>query len=195
MRAFRTGMSSRKKKSGGRASNRASARRKRNRPCPCGSGRTFDSCCGDNGSGEGVRGEGRSYVPLTIILLLLAGALGFAAWGPWRGDPEPWEYDGARDRYWHPDHGHWHDGRPPGDPESPPVPDTPRPWAYDEVNDRYWHPLHRHWHDGRPPEDPWRTQPTTAVPEPWEYDAANNRHWDPDHGHWHSGPPPPPGER
>jgi uncharacterized protein YyaL (SSP411 family) len=27
--------------------------------------------------------------------------------------PRPWEYDAQRDKHWHPDHGHWHDGRPP----------------------------------------------------------------------------------
>jgi hypothetical protein len=28
-------------------------------------------------------------------------------------DPEPWFYDGARNRHWNPDHKHWHDGPPP----------------------------------------------------------------------------------
>jgi hypothetical protein len=27
--------------------------------------------------------------------------------------PEPWHYDATTDRHWHPDHRHWHDGRPP----------------------------------------------------------------------------------
>jgi hypothetical protein len=30
-------------------------------------------------------------------------------------DPTPWEYDAANDRYWNPEHGHWHTGRPPQD--------------------------------------------------------------------------------
>jgi peptidyl-prolyl cis-trans isomerase A (cyclophilin A) len=29
------------------------------------------------------------------------------------GTPEPWEYDPVKNRYWNPDHGHWHSGRPP----------------------------------------------------------------------------------
>ena len=28
--------------------------------------------------------------------------------------PEPWEYDLVTNRHWDPDHGHWHDGPPPG---------------------------------------------------------------------------------
>lgn len=34
---------------------------------------------------------------------------------PVRGavEPVPYEYDAERNRYWHPGHGHWHDGRPP----------------------------------------------------------------------------------
>jgi uncharacterized protein YyaL (SSP411 family) len=27
--------------------------------------------------------------------------------------PGPWEYDPKTNRHWNPDHGHWHDGRPP----------------------------------------------------------------------------------
>ena len=35
--------------------------------------------------------------------------------------PEPWEYDAARDRHWHPAHGHWHTGPPPEGVEAPPA--------------------------------------------------------------------------
>lgn len=27
--------------------------------------------------------------------------------------PEPWHYDAAQDRHWHPEHAHWHSGPPP----------------------------------------------------------------------------------
>jgi hypothetical protein len=27
--------------------------------------------------------------------------------------PEPWAYDAEKDRYWNPEHGHWHPGKPP----------------------------------------------------------------------------------
>jgi len=27
--------------------------------------------------------------------------------------PDPWHYDAASDRHWHPGHRHWHQGRPP----------------------------------------------------------------------------------
>jgi hypothetical protein len=32
---------------------------------------------------------------------------------PSPGDPAPWTYDAANNRYWNPEHGHWHSGRPP----------------------------------------------------------------------------------
>lgn len=34
-----------------------------------------------------------------------------SAAGP--SQPEPWGYDWNQDRHWNPEHGHWHDGRPP----------------------------------------------------------------------------------
>lgn len=43
--------------------------------------------------------------------------------------PEPWEYDEANNRHWHPGHGHWHAGPPPEEGEreesSPPEPEAP----------------------------------------------------------------------
>ena len=29
--------------------------------------------------------------------------------------PQPWAYDEKNDRYWNPEHQHWHPGRPPAD--------------------------------------------------------------------------------
>jgi hypothetical protein len=28
-------------------------------------------------------------------------------------NPEPWQYDPATNKFWHPGHSHWHDGQPP----------------------------------------------------------------------------------
>lgn len=94
-----------------------------------------------------------------LLILVLVGIL--LAWvgheisqqGPDRsGTPEPWYYDEANNRHWHPGHGHWHEGPPPPEAAGPQQPgQTPEPWHYDEANDRHWHPGHAHWHDGPPP--------------------------------------------
>jgi hypothetical protein len=59
-------------------------------------------------------------------------------------NPDPWQYDPVNDKYYHPDHGHWHLGKPPST-------NTPEPWEYDPATDKFWHPGHNHWHQGKPP--------------------------------------------
>ncbi len=40
-------------------------------------------------------------------------------------NPAPWQYDPVTNKHWNPDHGHWHTGLPPADPNAAPVvPDT-----------------------------------------------------------------------
>ncbi len=80
-------------------------------------------------------------------------------------NPQPWQYDAATDRHYHPDHAHWHSGPPPADPTAavsstpggqvpaPPNIPNPQPWQYDAATDRHYHPDHGHWHSGSPPAD------------------------------------------
>jgi hypothetical protein len=115
---------------------------------------------------------------------------------PGGATPQPWQYDAPRNRFWYPDHGHWHDGAPP-DPsqratataaqtttpavDQSPLPDgiTPTPNYYDGAKNRHWVAEHSHWHSGRPPAAATGTtgttttapatptpQPTPAQPEP-----------------------------
>jgi hypothetical protein len=61
-------------------------------------------------------------------------------------NPEPWQYDPVNDKHYHPEHGHWHQGKPPTVRDR-----TPEPWEYDPATNKHWHPGHNHWHDGPPP--------------------------------------------
>ena len=64
-------------------------------------------------------------------------------------NPEPWQYDPARNQHWFAEHGHWHDGLPPqGVGESGSVPEN---FEFDVENNRHWHGEHGHWHPGPPP--------------------------------------------
>ena len=143
---------------------------------------------------------------------------------PGGATPQPWQYDAPRNRFWYPDHGHWHDGPPP-DPsqrvtttttpagsaasrDQSPLPGgaPPQPWQYDAPRNRFWYPDHGHWHDGAPPDPSQRATATAAqtttpavdqsplsdgiTPTPNYYDGAKNRHWVAAHSHWHSGRPP-----
>ncbi len=81
--------------------------------------------------------------------------------------PKPWEYNAATDKHWHPDHNHWHSGRPPANPSDPFDPSTTTA-----------------------PATPVPGTPGGEIPAPWFHDTANDRHWEPNHGHWHPGPPP-----
>jgi hypothetical protein len=143
---------------------------------------------------------------------------------PGGATPQPWQYDAPRNRFWYPDHGHWHDGPPPdasqrvttvttpassgASQDQSPLPGgaTPQPWQYDGPRNRFWHPDHGHWHIGPPPDPSQRaaataTQTTTPAvdqsplpggitPTPNYYDEAKNRYWVAEHSHWHSGRPP-----
>ncbi len=137
-----------------------------------------------------------------------------------RGDssltPKPYEYNPTTNKYWDPEHKHWHDGPPPLTPSAtgsqtpapatgtqmalPAVPTgttTPKPYEYNPATNKYWDPSHGHWHDGQPP-SPESQQAVNAVPpvvdtethKPYEYDAVKNQYWDPNHKHWHNGKPP-----
>ncbi|MBT8485618.1 MAG: hypothetical protein HKO59_12610 [Phycisphaerales bacterium] len=83
--------------------------------------------------------------------------------------PQPWEYDPATNKHWHPTHGHWHDGPPPN--QNPAV-----------VN-------------AQASGDLGSVAPDILNPKPWQYDPASNKHYHAGHGHWHDGPPPPESER
>lgn len=154
-------MSSRNKKNrSGGAARPTDSERQRNRPCPCGSGLAYKNCCArkdrDEGDPPGSRwGKRKSFIAALLVLCVLAGGIHLAVLRPWSGPeatPDPWEYDAAEDRHWHPMHEHWHDGPPPPPfGETPARPSEPVPWEYDEAGNRYWHPGHRHWHFGRPP--------------------------------------------
>ena len=94
--------------------------------------------------------------------------------------PKPWQFDAPRNRYWHPGHGHWHDGAPPPEPEraaemtqagarapdQSPLPGgvTPSPNYYDAAKDRYWSAEHGHWHTGHPVPVPVSTSTVTVNP-------------------------------
>ncbi len=79
-------------------------------------------------------------------------------------NPTAWQYDVATHRHYDPNHGHWHSGRPPNDPDqtvTPPLgtavsapPNIPNPlaWQYDIATDRHYDPNHAHWHSGSPPD-------------------------------------------
>ena len=78
-------------------------------------------------------------------------------------NPQPWQYDPATYSHYDPNHGHWHSGPPPNEPNAAAVPlsgteapaplniTNPSPWQYDAVTDRHYDPNHAHWHDGPPP--------------------------------------------
>jgi len=182
----------------------------RNDPCPCGSGKKHKQCCG----GKEVRSSALgAKIALGAIALVVLVALSFAfkAYREGGGAPTAYEYDAVENRYWDPDHGHWHDGAPPGGAPAESSGPTPEPWAYNERTNQHWNPDHGHWDDGLPPlesgvpaaiagdvatrglEPPPPVAPAapaqTREPKPWEYDVANDRHWNPDERRWLPGPP------
>jgi SEC-C motif len=107
--------------------------------------------------------------PLTLSPPPLATGAPTTAPSPTGAAPEAWTYDEKANRYFDPNHGHWHDGPPPPL-EARGISATPRP------------PLGLSGVAG--------TAPPGPTPAPWTYDAVKNQHWNPEHGHWHSGPPP-----
>lgn len=176
-------------------------RPRRNAPCPCGSGKKYKHCCrnlvtfdeegGHEAGDAGEQGERRRWLGLSLAiglflfsLFVLAGTVVplIRPSGQFIGSsPDPWHYDAANDRHWHPGHNHWHDGPPPlehRDPEQ--VQPAPAPTDHASPG------------TGATPAPSGMpdTPGATDTPEPWEYDAANDRHWHPGHGHWHRGPPP-----
>ncbi len=98
----------------------------RNALCPCGSGRAFKNCCAEKRRASSDKPESlpnqfkRMAVGL-VVCLLVAGGIALAVMRPWEnsaaGDRQPAGYDADNDRYWHDDHGHWHEGRPPAEME------------------------------------------------------------------------------
>ena len=116
--------------------------------------------------------------------------------------PKPYEYDPKTNRYWDPNHKHWHNGLPPVAPSALPsgqtAANTPKPYEYNPATNQYWDPGHNHWHNGKPPSPDSQKFLSAAKPvpadttshKPYEYDAAKNQYWDPNHKHWHNGQPP-----
>jgi hypothetical protein len=128
--------------------------------------------------------------------------------------PDGWEYDAEKNRFYDPNHSHWHNGPPPpenqraaagrpatGNPVNPGI-INPQPWQYDAATNQHWDPSsgHNHWHPGQPPPADQRASasvtqsgrqpPNIANPTPFQYDEASNQYYDPAHGHWHRGQPP-----
>jgi hypothetical protein len=173
----------------------------RNDPCPCGSGKKHKHCCGRQERRPGTMG---ARIALGALVVVVALALTFVYQASRDGvsTPEAYEYDAMSNRYFDPEHGHWHDGPPPDGQAAETDGPTPADWYYDAANDRHWNPEHDHWHDGLPPLDSGAPAAVAADvvtrgadaepaadPEPWEYDAVNDRHWNPDDRQWHDGPP------
>lgn len=123
-----------------------------NESCHCGSGRRYKRCCSLRD--RAARKRSRAIGGVVVVVLVLAG-LAVALEIARRKAPSTdsaYKYDAVNNRYWHTEHGHWHDGPPPDidvsqlDPAS-----LPEPWHYDAEAHRHWHPDHQHWHDGFPP--------------------------------------------
>ncbi|HLS27473.1 MAG TPA: SEC-C metal-binding domain-containing protein [Opitutales bacterium] len=125
----------------------------RNALCPCGSGRAYKNCCAKKRQStpdkpDSVQNQLKRIAYGLLLLVLIIAAVVLARTRPWEAKPEPFEFDAQQNRYWDPDHGHWHEGTPPSNARSA-VP--PQPWEYDAANDQHWDPNHGHWHQGRPP--------------------------------------------
>ncbi len=94
----------------------------RNEPCTCGSGKKFKFCC--MGKSSGWKRNSFIAVLAVIAVFIVVGIISDRSQEEHAvsqhqhhhtsaEEPEPWEYDVVHDRYWHPGHGHWHQGRPP----------------------------------------------------------------------------------
>jgi len=88
----------------------------RNDPCPCGSGRKHKNCCLGRVMPETSKHKARSIIRLGLLVMVLF-LLGIGVARTWLApeQPEPWQYDEANDRHWHPGHNHWHQGPPPAE--------------------------------------------------------------------------------
>ena len=158
-----------------------------NAKCPCGSGKKYKNCCGTPARARSRKNQGRWVLPVVLVaaiggLLVLTRSDGRMA-NPEQGvstaqpDAEParaaeqstesadpagpppaWYYDSENNRYWHPEHNHWHPGPPPPG-VTPERTVTPPPWSYNPLTNKHWHPEHNHWHDGPPPAEDQRNNP------------------------------------
>ncbi len=152
---------------------------------------------------------------LGIGLVALFGVFYYTQRGT-TSEPKPYEFNPLTNKYWDPEHKHWHDGPPPL--TSPTAPQTvsqqpinptalptaqtgtstPKPYEYNPATNQYWDPTHGHWHNGQPPPPESRQAANTVPPavadtathKPYEYDSVRNQFWDPEHKHWHNGKPP-----
>lgn len=184
-------MASWKRHAAGQMAQHSQSSPSRNAPCPCGSGKKTKRCCGGvstadsdhapasvrkTGAGPWLLGFGlAAFVVISIFAMssmdrspsetpeTSSRSAPFRSSSPGGSTPEPWEFDAANNRHWHPGHGHWHQGPPP---------------AFGRDS-------------GAASSESMSGVPEGSTPEPWYYDADADRHWDPSHGHWHSGPPPP----
>jgi|GEM_PF-4678630 len=155
---------------------------------------------------------------LCVGLVLVFGALYYTQWGGSTLTPKPYEYNPSTNKYWDPEHKHWHDGPPPLTtststpspanqspvnpvttlPTSQTTANTPKPYEYNPTTNQYWDPGHNHWHNGKPPSADSQNILSTVKPvaaettshKPYEYDPVKNQYWDPNHKHWHNGKPP-----
>ena len=110
----------------------------RNSPCPCGSGKKYKQCHGR----AGATLTRPVALPMWAIVGMVVVAIGATALlfnasqrnrvptptmapgaaattslpiglTPGQPEPAPYQYDPATNRYWDPNHKHWHDGQPP----------------------------------------------------------------------------------
>jgi hypothetical protein len=125
---------------------------------------------------------------------------------PGGGAPQPWQYDAPRNRFWHPDHAHWHDGPPP-DPSqrtaatpttsgTAPATAAVPPGAAGQPRatvTRLPDPVSNAMSKINQPAPVAVDQtplPGGLMPTPNYYDAVKNRYWSAEHYHWHPGRPP-----
>ena len=75
-------------------------------------------------------------------------------------NPTPYQYDAVTNRYYDPNHEHWHAGAPPlagggsttpTEVPAPPGITNPPPYQYHAATDRPMAPTHAHRHSGPPP--------------------------------------------
>lgn len=154
---------------------------------------------------------------ICLGVVLVFGVFYYTQWGGSALTPKPYEYNPSTNKYWDPDHKHWHNGTPPLSPAGTPgtnaqpplnpamtlptsqtAGNTPKPYEYNVATNQYWDPGHNHWHNGKPPSPESRKVLSTVPPvaadtashKPYEYDPVKNQYWDPNHKHWHNGKPP-----
>lgn len=154
---------------------------------------------------------------ICLGIVLIFGVFYYTQRGGSTLTPKPYEYNPTTNKYWDPEHKHWHDGPPPFTPtgttgastQQPMIPpatsatnqspvNAPKPYEYNPVTDQYWDPGHNHWHNGKPPSAESQKVLTPVAPavtdtashKPYEYDPVKNQYWDPQHRHWHNGKPP-----